>query len=187
MSGPLSGITVIELGHSVAAPYAGLTLASLGADVIKIERPGKGDDARAWGPPFADGSSTMFNCLNRHKQSVEIDLKSSEGLAHVRHLADDADVFLQNLRPGQAEAIGLGPEILRASNPELIYATISAFGDNGPLKDRPVDAGFRGPHERHRRGRTTIGPLGHIDGRYGVGIVGGDWRAGRPPYTQSNR
>ena len=137
MSGPLTGITVIELGHSVAAPYAGLTLASLGADVIKIERPGKGDDARAWGPPFADGSSTMFNCLNRHKKSVEIDLKTPEGIAKVRDLADSADVFLQNLRPGQAETMGLGADVLRASNPRLIYASISAFGDSGPLKDRP--------------------------------------------------
>ncbi len=137
MSGPLTGITVIELGHSVAAPYAGLTLASLGADVIKIERPGKGDDARAWGPPFADGSSTMFNCLNRHKQSVAFDLKSREVTAQSRRLSDKADVLMQKLRPGQAEAMGLGPEILRASNPELIYASISAFGDDGPLKDRP--------------------------------------------------
>ena len=137
MSGPLTGITVIELGHSVAAPYAGLTFASLGADVIKIERPGKGDDARAWGPPFADGSSTMFNCLNRHKKSVEIDLKTPEGIAKVRGLADSADVFLQNLRPGQAETMGLGADVLRASNPRLIYASISAFGDSGPLKDRP--------------------------------------------------
>ena len=137
MSSPLTGITVIELGHSVAAPYAGLILASLGAEVIKIERPGKGDDARAWGPPFVDGSSTMFNCLNRHKQSVEIDLKSAEGIAQIRRLTNNADVFLQNLRPEQADHLGLGANILRASNPALIYATISAFGDKGPLKDRP--------------------------------------------------
>jgi crotonobetainyl-CoA:carnitine CoA-transferase CaiB-like acyl-CoA transferase len=134
---PLAGLTVIELGHSVAAPYAALVLAELGAEVIKVERPGQGDDARAWGPPFVDGSAVMFTCLNRHKESVEINLKTEEGLAKIRALAKTADIFLQNLRPGQAESLGLGSQALCAANPKLIYASISAFGDEGPLAQKP--------------------------------------------------
>ena len=134
---PLKGITVVELGHSVAAPYTGLVFAELGADVIKIEKPGGGDDARGWGPPFADGAGTMFNALNRHKRSVTIDLKAADGAAQVRRLTDTADIFVQNLRPGQAEDYGLGPDQLCASNPRLIYASVTAYGDEGPLADRP--------------------------------------------------
>jgi crotonobetainyl-CoA:carnitine CoA-transferase CaiB-like acyl-CoA transferase len=134
---PLAGITVIEVGHSVAAPYAGLVFAELGAEVIKVERPGLGDDARGWGPPFAEGAATLFNALNRNKRSVEVDLKSPDGPEQVRRLAATADVFLQNLRAGQAEELGLGAHALRALNPRLIYASISAFGDAGPLADRP--------------------------------------------------
>jgi len=134
---PLKGITVIELGHSVAAPYTGLIFAELGAEVIKIEKPGGGDDARGWGPPFADGAGTMFNALNRHKRSVTIDLKSADGASQVRKLTDSADIFVQNLRPGQAEEYGLGPAQLQASNPRLIYASVTAYGDEGPLADRP--------------------------------------------------
>jgi crotonobetainyl-CoA:carnitine CoA-transferase CaiB-like acyl-CoA transferase len=134
---PLQGITVVELGHSVAAPYTGLIFAELGADVIKIEKPGGGDDARGWGPPFAEGAGTMFNALNRHKKSVTIDLKSPDGVAQVRKLTDKADIFVQNLRPGQAEDYGIGPAHLQATNPRLIYASVTAYGDEGPLADRP--------------------------------------------------
>ena len=134
---PLAGLTVVELGHSVAAPYAGLVLAELGAEIVKVERPGAGDDARGWGPPFVDGSGTMFGAFNRHKRSVEIDLKTAEGIDQVRALARNADVLIQNLRPGQAEKMGLGPDRLCADNPRLIYASITAYGEEGPLADRP--------------------------------------------------
>jgi crotonobetainyl-CoA:carnitine CoA-transferase CaiB-like acyl-CoA transferase len=134
---PLAGIRVVELGHSVAAPYAGLVLAELGADVIKVERPGHGDDARGWGPPFVDGSGTMFGAFNRHKKSVEIDLKTEAGRAQIRELARGADVFIQNLRPGQAESIGLGAAALCAENPRLIYASVTAYGEEGPLAAKP--------------------------------------------------
>lgn len=134
---PLEGTRVIELGHSVAAPYAGLVLAELGAEIVKVERPGAGDDARGWGPPFVDGSGTMFGAFNRHKMSVEIDLKSKDGIEQVRNLARNADVLIQNLRPGQAEKMGLGAGKLCADNPRLIYASITAYGEEGPLADRP--------------------------------------------------
>lgn len=134
---PLDGLTVVELGHSVAAPYAGLVLAELGAAVVKLERPGKGDDARSWGPPFTGETSVMFAAYNRHKKSVEVDLKTEAGLATVRALARDCDIFLQNLRPGQAAELGLTGEALQKENPRLIYAAISAFGENGPLASKP--------------------------------------------------
>jgi crotonobetainyl-CoA:carnitine CoA-transferase CaiB-like acyl-CoA transferase len=128
---PLTGTRVVELGSSVAAPYAGLVLAELGADVVKIEKPGKGDDARGWGPPFHDGVGTIFRSLNRNKRSVTVDLSDAEALAALRRL------LVQNMRPGQAEKLGLGADALLADNPRLIHATIAAFGKTGPLADRP--------------------------------------------------
>ena len=134
---PLAGTRVIEIGHSVAAPYAALILAELGAEVIKIERPGHGDDARAWGPPFIDEMSAVFHALNRLKRSVTLDLKSPEGVARLKRLARISDVVIQNQKPGLAEALGVGAAALMAENPRLIYASIHAFGKHGPLKDRP--------------------------------------------------
>ena len=134
---PLAGVRVIEIGHSVAAPYAALILAELGAEVIKVERPGRGDDARAWGPPFSDGMSAVFHALNRLKRSVTLDLKSPEGVAKLKRLARVSDVVIQNLKPGLAEALGVGAEALVAENPRLVHASIHAFGKAGPLKHRP--------------------------------------------------
>jgi crotonobetainyl-CoA:carnitine CoA-transferase CaiB-like acyl-CoA transferase len=135
---PLTGTRVVELGSSVAAPYAGLVLAELGADVVKIEKPGKGDDARGWGPPFHDGVGTIFRSLNRNKRSVTVDLSDAEALAALRRLlVEETDVLIQNMRPGQAEKLGLGADALLADNPRLIHATIAAFGKTGPLADRP--------------------------------------------------
>lgn len=135
---PLSGIKVVELGSSVAAPYAGLIFAELGATVIKVEKPGKGDDARGWGPPFHEGSGTIFHSLNRNKRSVAVDLADADQLAALRRLiVDEADVLIQNMRPGQAEKLCLGADALGAENPRLVHATIAAFGATGPLKDRP--------------------------------------------------
>ena len=134
---PLAGVRVIEIGHSVAAPYAALILAELGAEVIKVERPGRGDDARAWGPPFIDGMSAVFHALNRLKRSVVLDLKSPAGVAKLKRLARVSDVVIQNLKPGLAEALGIGAEALAAENPRLVHASIHAFGRQGPLKDRP--------------------------------------------------
>jgi crotonobetainyl-CoA:carnitine CoA-transferase CaiB-like acyl-CoA transferase len=134
---PLSGYKVIEIGHSVAAPYAGLVLAEMGAEVIKVERPGVGDDCRGWGPPFRDGMSATFQSLNRNKKSITVDLKSPQGVALIKEIAKDADALVQNQKPGLAESLGIGPDDLLAVNPRLIYTSIHAFGKTGPLSDRP--------------------------------------------------
>jgi crotonobetainyl-CoA:carnitine CoA-transferase CaiB-like acyl-CoA transferase len=134
---PLDGITVIELGHSVAAPYAGEILGDLGADVIKIEK-ADGDDARSWAPPYWGEMSSTFQSLNRNKRSAIVNLKNkSEQNALRRLIVERADVVIQNLRPGSAEEFGVDAQSLRTLKPDLIYCTIGAFGAKGPLKDRP--------------------------------------------------
>ena len=134
---PLEGVTVIEMGHSVAAPYAGEILGDLGADVIKIEK-ADGDDARKWAPPYWGEMSSTFQSLNRNKRSAIVNLKDpTEQEALRRLIIERADVVIQNLRPGSAEEFGLDAGSLRALKPDLIYCTIGAFGANGPLKDRP--------------------------------------------------
>jgi len=128
---------VVELGHSVAAPFAGEVLADYGAQVIKIEKPG-GDDARKWGPPFLDGAAATFQAMNRNKRSVVCELRDDAQRAKlIEFIVARADVVLQNLRPGQADALGLGAQALRSKKPLLIYCNIGAFGARGPLKDRP--------------------------------------------------
>lgn len=134
---PLEGVTVIEMGHSVAAPYAGEILGDLGADVIKIEK-ADGDDARKWAPPYWGEMSSTFQSLNRNKRSAIVNLKDPAEREALRKLIiERADVVIQNLRPGSAEEFGLDAESLRVLKPDLIYCTIGAFGANGPLKDRP--------------------------------------------------
>lgn len=137
MNLPLSGITVVEIGHSVAAPFAGQILGDLGARIIKIENPEGGDDARAWGPPFWDGSSATFQSLNRNKLSVTVDLKDARDCERLRTLiAEEADVVIQNMRPGLVARYGVD-ERLRKRNKRLIYCNLGAFGNEGPLRDRP--------------------------------------------------
>jgi len=134
---PLEDITVIEIGHSVAAPYAGEILGDLGADVIKIEK-AEGDDARKWAPPFWGEMSATFQSLNRNKRSVVVNLKNGSELELLRRLIVlRADVVVENLKPGSAEEFGLDGAALRALKPELICCSIGAFGSKGPLKDRP--------------------------------------------------
>jgi crotonobetainyl-CoA:carnitine CoA-transferase CaiB-like acyl-CoA transferase len=137
VSGPLHGIRVIEVGQALAGPLAGVILADMGADVIKVEKPDGGDDARLWGPPFVDGDSVSFHSNNRGKRSVTLDLKHPDDVAKLRALASDADILIQNLRPGVVDAIGIGAEALRAINPRLIYCSIWAFGHAGPLRLAP--------------------------------------------------
>lgn len=135
---PLSDITVIELGHSVAAPYAAEILADLGATVIKVEKRDGGDDARHWAPPYWCGSSAIFQSLNRNKFSVTVDLRDANERASLARLIDErADVLIQNLRPGMVEELGLDAATLRARNKRLIYCGIGAFGRGGPLSARP--------------------------------------------------
>ena len=110
---PLSGVKVVEVGQNLAGPVASQIMADLGADVIKVEKPGGGDDSRAWGPPFVDGTSMTFHSVNRGKRSVVLDLGAPAGLAALRRLVDEADVFVHNLRPGAAESLGLTADVLR--------------------------------------------------------------------------
>ena len=134
---PLSGIKVVEIGQALAGPLSGMILADLGADVIKIEKPEGGDDARLWGAMATEDASLMFNATNRSKKSVVLNLKSPDDLAKLNALIADADICIQNLRPGVAAAGGFGPKDLMAVNPRLIYCVISAFGEEGPLKYHP--------------------------------------------------
>ena len=137
-SRPLDGIVVVEIGHSVAGPYAGMILADLGARVIKVENPGKGDYARGWGPPFWNETATAYHCLNRGKEGLTVDFSDPKQAAALRDLiVTQADAVIQNLRAGVLEKHGLGYESLKADAPFLIWVDIGAFGDSGPLADRP--------------------------------------------------
>jgi crotonobetainyl-CoA:carnitine CoA-transferase CaiB-like acyl-CoA transferase len=135
---PLAGITVVELGHSVAAPYAGQILADLGARVIKVENPKGGDYARGWGPPFWKDTATVFHGLNRGKQGITIDFGDPGDCARLRSLIlEEADAVIQNLRPGILEKFAFTAEALRAEKPALIWCDIGAFGSDGPLAGKP--------------------------------------------------
>ena len=136
--GLLSDLTVVELGHSVAAPFGGQTLAILGARVIKVENPENGDDARTWGPPFWEGASSCFQSLNREKLSVTVDFKNDHELAGLKDfIVSDADLVIQNQRPGLLKRFGLDGDSLRKSKSSLIYCNIGAFGAAGPLSEKP--------------------------------------------------
>lgn len=135
---PLSGTTVVEFCHSVAGPYAGSILADLGADVIKVENPEKGDYGRDWGPPFAHGTSTLFHVLNHNKRGLALDLRDQVTCERLKaFILEHADVVIQNMRPGAIDKLGLGADALRASKSELIYCDLGAYGRSGPLRDRP--------------------------------------------------
>lgn len=135
---PLEGTNIVEIGTSVAGPYAGWILAALGATVTKIERLGRGDDIRQWGPPFWRETSTMFHTYNRGKKSLELDLKNPGSTDKLRKwIISEADVVLQNLKPGVVERASLDAKKLCAENPRLIYCNVRAYGDEGPLKDQP--------------------------------------------------
>ena len=134
--GPLAGIRVLDFTRVLAGPAASLALADLGAEVIKIEPPGAGDETRSF-PPIRDGESHYFLAVNRGKKSIVIDLKSEDGLALARDLAAKCDILIENYRPGVMDRLGLGYEALKAINPGLIYCAISGYGMTGPMKDRP--------------------------------------------------
>jgi crotonobetainyl-CoA:carnitine CoA-transferase CaiB-like acyl-CoA transferase len=134
--GPLAGIRVLDFTRVLAGPSASLALADLGAEIIKVEPPGDGDETRTF-PPFRDGESHYFVAINRGKKSIVIDLKSEEGAGLAKDLAAKCDIVVENYRPGVMDRLGLGYEALSAVNPGLIYCAISGFGMTGPLKDRP--------------------------------------------------
>ncbi|WP_243369553.1 CaiB/BaiF CoA transferase family protein [Microvirga solisilvae] len=139
---PLKGLKVLELARILAGPWVGQLLADLGADVVKVERPGAGDDTRGWGPPFveaADGgdlSAAYFHSCNRGKRSIAVDFESEEGQALVRKLASHADVVIENFKVGGLKKYGLDYESLKAVNPRLVYCSITGFGQNGPYAAR---------------------------------------------------
>jgi glutaryl-CoA transferase len=133
---PLEGVRVLDLSRVLAGPYATMVLADLGADVIKVEHPERGDDTRHWGPPFAGGESAYFLSVNRNKRSIAVDLKDPEGLQRVKRLAAGADVLIENMRRGALERFGLGYEALGELNPDLIYCSVTGFGP-GKDRDRP--------------------------------------------------
>jgi crotonobetainyl-CoA:carnitine CoA-transferase CaiB-like acyl-CoA transferase len=132
---PLEGVRVVDVTSSLAGPYCTEILGALGADVVKVEHPERGDEARAWGPAFWEGSSVMFYAANLNKRSLALDLKRGSDV--LLRLVDSADVFLQSLRPGTAVRLGFGPDELRARNPRLTYCDIGAFGRAGPLREHP--------------------------------------------------
>ena len=142
-SGPLSGIRVLDMSRILAGPWVGQMLADLGAEVIKIERPGKGDDTRGWGPPFVkdrDGNDTSdaayFMCTNRGKKSLTLDIAKPEGQQIIRELAQQSDILLENYKVGDLKRYGLDFESLSKLNPRLIYCSITGFGQTGPYRDR---------------------------------------------------
>jgi formyl-CoA transferase len=134
---PLAGIKVLDLTRVVSGPYATMQLGDLGADVVKVEEPGKGDESRTYGPPFVGGESTYFLSVNRNKRSCCIDLKSEPGRDLLIRLASTADVLVENFRPGTMDRLGLGFTALSQRNPKLIYCGISGFGLTGPEAERP--------------------------------------------------
>ena len=128
---------VVDVTTSIAGPYCAEILAALGADVVKVERPDTGDDGRAWGPPFWNGESAMFLAVNAGKRSLAVSLSDERGREIVLRLAGSADVFVQSLRPGLAERLGLGDDELRARNERLVYCSVGAYGRTGPLAREP--------------------------------------------------
>src|SRR5262249_29496189 len=134
---PLSGIRVLDASRVLAGPFCGQLFGDLGAEVIKVERPGQGDETRTWGPPFADGMSAYFLSCNRNKRAITIDLSRDAGLEIFYELVRKSDVLLENFRPASADRLGLGAEKLLEVNPRLILCSISGFGRTGPLRDVP--------------------------------------------------
>ena len=135
--GPLDGLTVLDLTRVLSGPYCTMLLADMGARVIKIEHPERGDDTRGWGPPFVSGESTYFLSVNRNKESVTLDFKTPDGREVLDALIERADVLVENFRPGTLDRLGLGYTDVRSRNPQLVYVSISGFGQTGPRRQEP--------------------------------------------------
>ena len=137
MSGALEGTLVLDLTRILAGPYATMMLADLGAEVVKVELPGTGDDTRAWGPPFVNGESSYFMSINRNKKSLTLNLKAEKGKTILTRLIERSDVVVENFRPGTMEKLGFGYDRIHEINSRMVYASISGFGHTGPLQGRP--------------------------------------------------
>src|SRR2546425_9289917 len=180
MPGALAGLSVLDLTSQLSGPYCSMILADVGADVVKVERPGQGDDSRAMGPHIA-GESAPFMTFNRNKRSITLDLKTADSCAIARRLAARADVVLENWRPGTAARLGLGWDDVRALNRRAIYCSISGFGQTGPYAQRGgvgrIAAGLSGVVARHRARDGPPLPGPGPASRIGTREVAG----GRPP------
>lgn len=135
--GPLKGLKILDLTRVLAGPYCTMILGDLGADIIKVEIPGKGDDSRHFGPYIKD-ESAYFMSLNRNKRSITMNLKHEDGKTLLKELVQEVDVIVENYRPGTMEKLGLGYDVLKELNPKLIYAAASGFGHSGPYSKRPA-------------------------------------------------
>ncbi|MDV7357112.1 CaiB/BaiF CoA-transferase family protein [Rhodococcus oxybenzonivorans] len=169
---PLDGVRVLELGNYIAAPTAGRMLADFGAEVIKVERPKTGDELRNW-RLYSGDTSMLYRTINRNKKSIVLDLRTEEGRQLVLDLAAKCDILLENFRPGTLEKWGIGPEALNAANPDLVITRISAFGQTGPMSQRP---GFAAVAEAAGGFRELVGDPDRPPVRVGVSI--GDSIAG---------
>jgi crotonobetainyl-CoA:carnitine CoA-transferase CaiB-like acyl-CoA transferase len=164
---PLDGLTVLDFSRVLAGPYCTMQLADLGARVIKIEQPGRGDDTRAWGPPFVGGESAYFLSVNRNKESLALDLKHARARPIVEALLARADVLVENFRPGTMERLGLGYDAVAARHPRLVYCSISGFGQTGP---RSAEAGYDAMMQAEGGLMSITGAAGGPPFRLGVAI-----------------
>ena len=166
---PLSGLVAIEIGHSIAAPYAGMILGELGAEVIKVENPRTGDAARGWGPPFAEGAATCFHAVNRAKSGITVDLADPADARKLKQLVlDRADVLVHNLKFGALDRFGLSADALLAAKPSLVYCNLGAFGAVGPMRERP---GYDPLMQAYGGLMSLMGEDGRAPVRVGVSIV----------------
>jgi len=164
---PLSGIRVIDLSRVLAGPFCGMLLGDLGADVIKVEDTGSGDESRTW-PPHKDGESAAYLVINRNKRDIAVDLKTAEGVEIVKRLVSKADVLIENFRTGTMESFGLGYDTLSALNPGLVYCSVSAFGRTGPRKD---EAGYEALMQAFSGIMSITGEPGGAPLRAGVSFL----------------
>ncbi len=168
MTSPLSHLKVVEISVAMAGPFCGMMLADYGADVVKVERVGHGDDSRAWPPHFHGGMSHYYASANRNKRSIALDLKDAEGVAVARRLIEDADVLIDNYRFGALARAGLDFESLAAANPRLIYCSISGFGASGPRRDDPANDLFM---QAFSGGMSITGEIGGGPMKMGLSVA----------------
>ena len=165
---PLAGVRVADLSRVLAGPYATMLLADLGAEVVKVEQPGRGDDTRSWGPPWAGGEAAYFLSVNRNKRSLAVDLKDPDGLAAVQDLCAGSDVVVQNFRPGVIDRLGLGHADISARNPAVVYCSVSGFGPEHEPGDRP---GFDIVVQAESGLMGTTGPVEGPASKVGVALT----------------
>jgi formyl-CoA transferase len=164
----LAGIRVLDLSRILAGPFATQVLGDLGAEIIKVEMPVIGDGTRAWGPPYVEGESAYYLCINRNKRSITVNLKSAEGRAIIRKMAKEVDIVIENFKADELDNMGLGYEVLRQDNPGMIFASISAYGPVGPYRERP---GFDFIMQAQTGIMHITGPADGDPSRVGVAVV----------------